>query len=73
MAKGQQTAALRQVELLFNAGTAIGLSDRQLLERFLDREGEPRDLAFAALIERHGPMVHRVCRSIVRDEHAADE
>jgi hypothetical protein len=46
------------MELLFNAGTTTGLSDRQLLERFLDRGGESRDLAFAALIERHGPMVH---------------
>ncbi len=29
------------------------------------------ELAFAALVERHGPMVLRVCRGILRDEHAA--
>jgi RNA polymerase sigma factor (sigma-70 family) len=73
MAKAQQASALRHVELLFNAGTTIGLSDRQLLERFLDQGDGPRDLAFAALIERHGPMVRRVCRSILRSEHAADD
>jgi RNA polymerase sigma factor (sigma-70 family) len=73
MAKAQQASALRHVELLFNAGTTIGLSDRQLLERFLDQGDGPRNLAFAALIERHGPMVRRVCRSILRSEHAADD
>ena len=73
MAKAQQVSALRHVELLFNSGTTIGLSDRQLLKRFLDLGDGPRDLAFAALIERHGPMVRRVCRSILRSEHAADD
>jgi Sigma-70, region 4 len=59
MSKAQQASAARHVELLFNAGTTTGLSDMQLLERFLDRGGESRDLAFATLIERHGPMVRR--------------
>jgi RNA polymerase sigma factor (sigma-70 family) len=29
--------------------------------------------AFAALVERHGGMVYRVCRSIVGDAHAAED
>ena len=29
------------------------------------------DAAFGALLERHGPMVLRVCRAILRDEHSA--
>ena len=73
MAKAQQASVLRHVELLFNSGTTTGLSDKQLLERFLDRGDVSRDLAFAALIERHGLMVHHVCRSILRDGHAADD
>ena len=37
---------------------AIGaLSDGQLLEQFSTSRGEPRELAFAALVERHGPFV----------------
>ena len=29
--------------------------------------------AFAALVERHGPMVFRTCRSILRDEQAVED
>ena len=73
MALAERTSALRQVSQLLCAGTSLGISDRDLLAQFLDREGEARDLAFAALIERHGPMVHRVCRTILRDSNAADD
>jgi RNA polymerase sigma factor (sigma-70 family) len=73
MARAEQTSALRQVSQLLSAGTSLGISDRDLLAQFLDRDGDARDLAFAALIERHGPMVHRVCRTILRDQNAADD
>src|SRR5262249_34467274 len=29
--------------------------------------------AFAALVRRHGTMVHAVCRRVLRDPHAADD
>ena len=61
------------LRVLFDAGTATGLTDGQLLERFATRGGESAELAFAALVERHGPMVWRVCRSILRDEHDAED
>ena len=35
--------------------------------------GEAAEMAFSALVERHGPMVLRVCRSILRDEHDAQD
>jgi RNA polymerase sigma factor (sigma-70 family) len=56
-------AALRQIHGLFEAGTVAGLTDGQLLERYLARRDES---AFAALVMRHGPMVLGVCHSILR-------
>jgi RNA polymerase sigma factor (sigma-70 family) len=64
---------LRQVQVLFSNGTAVGLSDRDLLERFLHQGRESSDAAFAALVERHGPMVLRVCRHALGDMHAAED
>jgi RNA polymerase sigma factor (sigma-70 family) len=58
---------------IFDVGTVAGLSDTQLLERFVTRGGEPAELAFAALVERHGPMVLRVCRGVLGDAHAAED
>ena len=58
---------------LFNDGTIGSLADRQLLERFVERSGEEAELAFSALVKRHGPMVLRVCRSILIDTHDAED
>jgi RNA polymerase sigma factor (sigma-70 family) len=58
---------------VFGTGTCAGLSDGQLLERFTGRNGEAAELAFAVLVERHGPMVFRVCRGILRDPHDAQD
>ena len=73
MAKGIHSEALQHVRMLFEAGAVGGLTDRQLLERFRAREGEAAELAFAALVERHGPMILRVCRRTLRDEHDAQD
>ena len=62
-------AVVRQLRTLFNVGTIRELTDGQLLERFATGEGEPAELAFAALVERHGPMVLRVCRAVLIDPH----
>lgn len=59
------------LRMLFDAGTATGLTDGQLLERFATRGGDAAETAFAALVERHGPMVWRVCRAILGDDHEA--
>ena len=48
-------------------------SDRQLLARFNSQRDEPAELAFAALVRRHGPMVLRVCMQIVGDRHSAED
>ena len=65
--------ALLHLRTLINVGAIGALSDGQLLERFATGRGEPRELAFAALVERHGPVVLRVCRSVLRDENAAED
>ncbi len=49
------------------------LTDGQLLERFAARRGDPSELAFAALVERHGSMVLRVARGVTNDEHSAHD
>jgi RNA polymerase sigma factor (sigma-70 family) len=45
-------------------------SDADLLDRFA-RLGDER--AFAALVARHGPMVHNACRRILRDADEAQD
>ncbi len=65
--------ALVQLRTLFNVGATGALSDGQLLEQFATGRGEPRELAFAALVERHGPLVLRVCRSVLRNGDAAED
>jgi hypothetical protein len=73
MGNGRLGGALRDVQMLFEAGTAGGLTDGQLLEEFRRRGDEAGQRAFAALVERHGPAVLRACRVNLRDEHAADD
>ncbi|MDB5349377.1 MAG: polymerase sigma factor, sigma-70 family [Planctomycetota bacterium] len=63
----------RQLHSLFNLGVIQGLTDGQLLERFATDSGEAAELAFAALVERHGAMVLRVCRGQLRDTHDAQD
>jgi Sigma-70 region 2 len=65
--------ALRHIDTLFNVGAIGGLTDGQLLERFTSRDDEAAELAFAALVERHGPMVLRVCQSVLRGRHDAED
>jgi RNA polymerase sigma factor (sigma-70 family) len=54
-------------------GGAMGapdLTDRELLDSFILLHEEA---AFAALLQRHGPLVLGVCRRILRDVHDADD
>jgi RNA polymerase sigma factor (sigma-70 family) len=63
--------AIRQVGSLLHGGTTGGTTDGQLLERYAGEPGEPAERAFAVLVERHGPMVLRACRSLIRDNELA--
>ena len=75
MAKSEQSqgAALRHLHALFTVGAVGGLTDGQLLERSLSPDREAAGLAFAALVERHGSMVVRVCSTILRDQNDIED
>ncbi len=73
MASGSKARVEQEIRTLFEAGTVVGRSDGELLARFLAADGSARELAFAALVERHGPMVWRVCRDVLRESNEADD
>ncbi len=73
MAKDRSAAVLRQIRAVFHEGTTAELTDGQLLERFLTRDGEAAELAFSSLVQRHGSMVLRVCHGILRNPHDAED
>lgn len=66
-------ASQLHLSLLFGLGATAEITDGQLLERFAAGGGAMVELAFAALVERHGPMVLRACRSVLRDDDAAED
>ncbi len=65
--------AMRHLGLLFREGAVAGYPDGQLLEQFVARRGEAAEAAFAALVERHGPMVLGVCRRALPDPLDAED
>ena len=74
MSRGHvQTRVSEQIRVLFQAGSLGALTDAQLLERYLSPEGPGAETAFAALVERHGPMVLGVCRRLLSDIHLAED
>ena len=73
MAGGPSVAVLRDIQMLFDTGSASGLSDRQLLERFVGRGDGSAEAAFEVLVLRHGPMVLRVCQNVLGDATDAQD
>jgi RNA polymerase sigma factor (sigma-70 family) len=63
----------RELRAIIDGGTVAGLTDSQLLERFASRPGAEAELAFTALVMRHGPLVFGVCQSLVRNPHDAED
>jgi RNA polymerase sigma factor (sigma-70 family) len=70
MDAGPVTAVLQHIRSLAAARAASHLADGPLLERFL-ASGE--EAAFAALLQRHGPMVWRVCHRLLRHRQDAED
>jgi RNA polymerase sigma factor (sigma-70 family) len=70
MTRELRTSPNHLLHRLFDEGTAAGLSDAQLAERFArTRDHE----AFSALVARHGPMVMAVCRGLLGPSGDADD
>jgi RNA polymerase sigma factor (sigma-70 family) len=70
MAIGTWGSGLKHLRELFRGGTAVGVSDRDLLRRYAaSHDG----LAFEALVARHGPMVVATCRAVLRDPHDVED
>ena len=63
----------RHLRAIFGAGVVADLGDGPLLERYNTRADESGERAFEALVARHGPMVLRACRAILKDEHGAQD
>jgi RNA polymerase sigma factor (sigma-70 family) len=64
------TGSLQQTLRQLRAHAADELNDAELLHRFATVHDEA---AFAALVQRHGPLVRGTCRRILGDAHAADD
>jgi RNA polymerase sigma factor (sigma-70 family) len=67
---GSTNTAVRDLQTLFQVGSLGGLSDGQLLDRFVARQ---EGAVFEVIVLRHGPMVWGVCRRMLRDHHDAED
>ena len=50
--QGMAQSVVHQIGSLFDGGSVSGLSDRQLIERFVNRRDSACEAAFAALVAR---------------------
>ena len=70
---GTHGSVVRSMQTLYESGSAAGLTDRELLERFLAGQVQGGEAAFSALVARDGPLVWSVCRATLGDCHAAED
>lgn len=67
---GGSVELARAIDGLVQSGSLVGLSEDQLLARFVERQ-DPR--AFEAIVNRHGPLVLTVCRQLLADPNDVDD
>ncbi len=70
MATGRASLLVSYLRKISASRCATDLTDSQLLERFVAQQDQA---AFAALVQRHGPMVLAVCRRILHDWQDAED
>ena len=72
---GESVSALSRnpLPILCRVVVVGNLSDGQLLESFLTGPEETAQASFAALVDRHGPMVLRLCRQIMGNPEDAED
>lgn len=70
MAQLQGASLLRQIRKVVAAQCPSRQSDAHLVQHFLANKDEA---AFAALVQRHGPMVLGVCRNVLHHQQDAED
>ncbi len=73
MGIGRCVAVLRSTQRLADSGAVAEMNDSELLARFAGRCEGSAEIAFEALVRRHGSMVLRVCQQILGDRHTAED
>ena len=79
MQNRKNSSALPHLRAVLTDGSTTGFSDRQLLERFANERArsveasQAAELAFEALVIRHGAMVWGICRRVLGDVHEAED
>jgi len=61
------------MERLFDFGMVGTMSDAHLLDWFVSRNDEAVESVFRELVIRHGPMVLRICRNLLHNQHDAED
>ena len=67
------TAPDRSLQALFRVGRQVDHDDCDILDQYSSGIDDVRHDAFRVLVDRHGPMVMAVCRSVLKDPHLADD
>jgi len=70
MATARMDTVIRHLRRAVLRQDAAGRTDGQLLASFIEQKDE---VAFEALVRRHGPMVFGVCRRVVGNHHDAED
>jgi RNA polymerase sigma factor (sigma-70 family) len=70
MAGAALGVAVRHLGEIFTNGSVAGMGDGALLARYVDSRDE---MAFEALVHRHGPMILATCRAVLGNEHDIED
>jgi RNA polymerase sigma factor (sigma-70 family) len=70
MATGQAAYLLRNLRRLTAGNELDGITDAELLRRY---SRERNEASFAALVQRHGPMVWNACARVLPSSHDAED
>ena len=73
MAIGRRSSIEGEIQTLWTAGAVGEANDRTLLSRYSMRQDDAAEEAFRVLVERHAPMILRVCRQVIGDRHDAED
>ena len=72
MARAMRTAPF-MVQPPWNNALSTDRTDAELLSQFLSHTDSSAEAAFAALVERHGPIVRWVCLNVLGDVHQSQD